>query len=152
MTDGTGTTKYTYDQLDRLTESENGHKEVVKYEYDLANDQTKITYPNKKAVTRAFDKDGRLEKVTDWLSHVTKFSYNPDSDLSLTTFPTKPKDEDKYAYNDADQMTEVKMLKGTETLASLSTPATATARSKRRPPKVYPAQKSQKTRTTKTTV
>ena len=70
MTDGTGTTKYTYDQLDRLTESENGHKEVVKYGYDLASDQTKITYPNKKAVTRAFDKDGRLEKVTDWLSHV----------------------------------------------------------------------------------
>ena len=119
MTDGTGTTKYTYDQLDRLTESENGHKEVVKYGYDLASDQTKITYPNKKAITRAFDKDGRLEKVTDWLSHVTKFSYNPDSDLSLTTFPTEPKDEDKYAYNDADQMTEVKMLEGTETLASL---------------------------------
>ena len=119
MTDGTGTTKYTYDQLDRLTESENGHKEVIKYEYDLANDQTKITYPNKKAVTRSFDKDGRLEKVTDWLSHVTKFSYNPDSDLNLTTFPSETKDEDKDAYNNADQMTEIKMLKSTETLASL---------------------------------
>ncbi len=119
MVDGTGTTKYTYDQLDRLTESENGHKEVVKYGYDLANDQTKITYPNKKAITRAFDKDGRLEKVTDWNSKATKFSYNPDSDLNLITFPTEPKDEDKYAYNDADQMTEVKMLEGTETLASL---------------------------------
>ena len=63
MVDGTGTTKYTYDQLDRLTESENGHKEVIKYEYDLANEQTKITYPNKKAVTARFDKDGRLEKT-----------------------------------------------------------------------------------------
>jgi RHS repeat-associated protein len=119
MTDGTGTTKYTYDQLDRQTESENGHKEVVKYEYDLANDQTKITYPNKKAITRAFDKDGRLEKLTDWLSHVTKFGYNPDSDLNLTTFPSETKDEDTYAYNDADQMTEVKMDKSTEVLASL---------------------------------
>jgi RHS repeat-associated protein len=119
MVDGTGTSKYTYDQLDRLTESENGNKEVIKYEYDLANDQTKITYPNKKAVTRAFDKDGRLEKVTDWLTHATKFSYNPDSELNLITFPTETKNEDKYAYNDADQMTEVKMLKSTETLASL---------------------------------
>jgi RHS repeat-associated protein len=119
MIDGTGTTKYTYDQLDRLTESENGHKEISKYEYDLANQQTKITYPNTKSVTRAFDKDGRLEKVTDWLSHATKFSYNPDSALNLTTFPSEPKDEDKYAYNNADQMTEVKMLKGAETLASL---------------------------------
>ncbi len=120
MTDGTGTTTYTYDQLDRLTESENGHKEVVKYEYDLANDQTKITYPNKKAVTRAFDKDGRLEKLTDWLTHATKFTYNEDSDLKTIVFPSETKDEDKYTYNDADQMTEVKMDKSTEVLASLA--------------------------------
>ena len=70
MADGTGTTKYAYDQLDRLTENENGHKEVVKYEYDLANEQTKITYPSGKAVTRAYDNAGRLEKVTDWASNI----------------------------------------------------------------------------------
>ncbi len=116
--DGTGTTKNTFDQLDRLTETENGHKEISKYEWDLANEQTKITYPNGKAVTRAFDKDGRLEKVTDWLTHITKFGYNPDSELNLTTFPSETKNEDKGAYNNADQMTEVKMLKTTE-LASL---------------------------------
>jgi RHS repeat-associated protein len=120
MIDGTGTTKYTYDQLDRLTESENGHKEISKYEYDLANQQIKITYPNKKAVTRAFDKDGRLEKVTDWLTHITKFGYNENSGFNATTFPSETKNEDKTPYNNADQITEVKMLKsGTETLASL---------------------------------
>jgi RHS repeat-associated protein len=119
MTDGTGTTTFTLDQLDRLSETENGHKETVKYEYNLANDQTKITYPNGKAVTRAFDKDDRLEKVTDWSSNVTKFTYNPDSQLATIVFPTATKDEDSYAYNDADQMTEVKMGKGSETLASL---------------------------------
>ena len=119
MTDGTGTTTYTYDQLDRLTESENGHKEIIKYEYDLANDQTKITYPNEKSVTQAFDKDGRLEKITDWLTRFTTFSYDPDSDLKTMVFPSETKDEDKYTYNDADQMTEVKMAKSTETLGSL---------------------------------
>jgi RHS repeat-associated protein len=119
MTDGTGTTTYTYDQLDRLTESENSHKEVIKYEYDLANDQTKITYPNEKSVTRAFDKDGRLEKITDWLTHSTKFTYNEDSDLKTMVFPSETKDEDKYTYNDGDQMTEVKMDKSSEVLASL---------------------------------
>jgi RHS repeat-associated protein len=120
MTDGTGATKYKYDQLDRLVESENGHKEIIKYEYDLANDQTQITYPNGKSITRAFDDDGRLEKVTDWLSHAIAFSYDPDSDLTATTFPSSTEDEDAYAYNDADQMTEVKMTKGAETLASLA--------------------------------
>jgi RHS repeat-associated protein len=119
MIDGTGTTKYTYDQLDRLTESENGHKEVSKYGYDLANEQTKITYPNTKSVTRAFDSAGQLEKVTDWSSNVTKFTYNEDSQQATTLFPSTTTDEDKYAYNDADQMTEAKMLKGAETLASL---------------------------------
>ena len=89
MTDGTGTTKYTYDQLDRLTESENGHKEVVKYEYNLGNEQTKITYPNSKAIERAYDKDGRLEKVTDWHQHATKFTYNPDSDLENDRVPER---------------------------------------------------------------
>ncbi len=120
MTDGTGTTKYEYDQLDRLTESENGHKELIKYEYNLANAPTKITYPNGKAVTRTYDKDERLEKVTDWLERTTSFAYNPDSALTTTIFPSETKNEDKYAYNHDDQMSEVTLLKGTETLASLA--------------------------------
>ena len=62
MVDGTGTTTYTYDELDRLTESQNGHGEKIKYEYNLDNEQTKITYPNSKAITRSYDNDGRLQK------------------------------------------------------------------------------------------
>jgi len=119
-TDGTGTSKYTFDQLDRLTEAETGHKEKTKYEYDLANEQTKITYPNTKAVTRAYDKAGRLEKVTDWLEGASKFSYDADSDLTATTFPTSTGDVDKYEHNQADQMSSQTMVKGTETLASLA--------------------------------
>jgi RHS repeat-associated protein len=119
MVDGTGTTKYTYDQLDRLTESENGHAEKSKYEYDLANEQTKITYPNTKSVTRAFDKAGRLEKVTDWLEHTTKFLYNADSVENGTVFPTGTGEEDNHLYDTTGAMFEVKFKKGTETLASL---------------------------------
>jgi RHS repeat-associated protein len=120
MVDGTGTTNYTYDQLDRLTESKDGHGDVVKYEYDLANQQTKITYPNGKAVTHAYDKAGRLEKVTDWLEHTTKFAYDPNSNLTTSTFPSGTSNVDKYAYNEADQMSEVAMTKGAETTASLA--------------------------------
>jgi RHS repeat-associated protein len=120
ITDGTGTSKYTYDQLDRLTEAETGHKEKSKYEYDLANEQTKITYPNTKSVTRTYDKAGRLEKVTDWLEGASKFSYDADSDLTTTTFPTSTGDVDKYEHNQADQMSSQTMVKGTETLASLA--------------------------------
>jgi RHS repeat-associated protein len=119
MTDATGTTTYGYDQLDRLTENKDGHSDTASYEYDLANKQTKITYPNGKTVTRAYDKTGRLEKTTDWLEHTTTFAYDTNSNLTTITFPTGTNNIDAYAYNASDQMTEAKMTKGTETLASL---------------------------------
>jgi RHS repeat-associated protein len=119
MTDGTGTTTYEYDQLDRLTATKDGHGNTTGYEYDLANEQTKITYPNGKSVTRAYDSAGRLRSVTDWAEHTTKFAYDADSDLKATTFPTGTSNEDTYSYDETDAMKEVKMLKGAETLASL---------------------------------
>ena len=120
MVDGTGTTKYTYDQLDRLTEAKDGHGDVVDYEYNLGNQQTKITYPNGKAVTRAYDSEGRLESVTDWLEHTTKFSYDADSNLTTTTFPSGTSDEDTYGYDRSDAVSEIGMKKGAETLVSLA--------------------------------
>jgi RHS repeat-associated protein len=120
MVDGTGTSKYTYDQLDRLIESKDGHGNVVGYEYDLANEQTKITYPGSKAVTRAYDKTGRLESTTDWLEHTTKFAHDADSDLTATVWPSGSGEEDKYAFNEADELMKVEMNKGAESLASLT--------------------------------
>jgi RHS repeat-associated protein len=119
MVDGTGTVTYEYEKLDRLTETKDGHGNVVQYEYNLANEPTKITYPNGKAVTRAYDNDGRFSGTTDWLEHTTKFGYDPDSDLATTTFPTSTSDTDSYAYNDADEMNEDVMKRGTEILGSL---------------------------------
>jgi RHS repeat-associated protein len=119
MTDGTGTTSYEYDQLDRLTQTKDGHGDTIGYEYDLANELTKLTYPNGKAVSRAYDNTGRLKSVTDWLEHTTKFTYDADSDLTATAFPTETGDEDTYGYDESDAMSEVKMAKGSETLASL---------------------------------
>ena len=120
MKDGTGTSKYTYDELDRLTETENGNKEVVKYEYNLGEETTKITYPNGKTVTQDFDKAGRLEKATDWLKGETTFTYNRDSELKATIFPSATTNEDTNEYNRADELTKTTMAKGKETLASLS--------------------------------
>jgi RHS repeat-associated protein len=119
MTDGTGTSTYGYDQLDRLTETKDGHGNTSSYEYDLASQQIKITYPNGKAVARGYDKDGRLQSVTDWLGNLSKFGYDDDSDPTSTTFPTVTSNVDKYAFNVADQLTKTEVKKGTEVLASL---------------------------------
>lgn len=120
MVDGSGTTENTYDVLDRLTESKNGNSEVVKYEYNLANLATSITYPNSKSVSREYDKVNRLTKVTDWNSHATSFAYNRDSELKATTFPTEATDEDVAEYNRADQLAKQTFKKGAETLAQLT--------------------------------
>jgi RHS repeat-associated protein len=119
MADGTGETKYTYDQLDRLTKTVDGHGDAVGYEYNLANQQTEITYPNGKTVEQSYDKVGRLESIKDWLEHMTSFSYDPDSNLTATTFPSATKETDHYTYNEVGQQTEIKMSKEEETLASL---------------------------------
>ncbi|HEU5063768.1 MAG TPA: DUF6531 domain-containing protein [Solirubrobacterales bacterium] len=120
MTDGTGTTTRVYDQLGRLTEVKNGKSEVVKYTYDLGNQQTEIVYPNGETVKRAFDKAGRLEKVTDWLGKDTVFSYNRDSQTKAITFPAATANVDEYVYNRAGEMTSVSMKKGAEVLASMT--------------------------------
>lgn len=120
MTDGTGTSTREYDQLDRLTEAKNGAKEVVKYKYDLGNEETEITYPNGETVKHAYDKAGRLEKVTDWLGKETTFSYNRDSLVKAMTFPATTTDVDEYSYNRADQLSEVSMKKKAEVLASMA--------------------------------
>ena len=120
MTDGTGTTIYTYDALDRLVEAENGHKDTVKYEYNLANQLTKLTYPNGKTVTRTYDNTGRLHEVSDWLGHETRFSYDADSNLTTTTFPSETSEEDTSTFDGADEISNTTMHHGEETLASLT--------------------------------
>lgn len=120
MIDGIGTTTRVYDQLGRLTEVKNGKSEVVKYKYDLGNQQTEIIYPNTETVKRAFDKAGRLEKVTDWLGKETTFSYNRDSQNKAITFPATTTNVDEFSYNPAGEMTQVSMKKGAEVLASMT--------------------------------
>lgn len=120
MVDGTGTSSFGYDQLGRLTRSEDGHGDVVAYGYNLGEELTGIAYPNGKSVSRTYDGAGRLESVTDWLGGTTSFSYDADANLEAIAFPVGTGNVDEYAYDHADRMSEAKFTKGAETLASLT--------------------------------
>lgn len=120
MVDGTGTSTYEYDQLDRLTHNEDGNGDTVGWEYNLGDQAVGLRYPNGKSISRAYDEDGRLESVTDWLGHTTSFAYNADSAPTLTTYPVATTDADEYFYDRADRVAGVTMKKGAETLASLA--------------------------------
>ncbi len=119
MTDGTGESVYSYDQLGRLIETKAGHGETVGYKYNLDSEPTELIYPNGKAVSQVFNGADQLEKVTDWLGNTTSFAYNRDSRVKSITFPVGTGNVDEYAYDRTDLMSEVKMKKGAETLASL---------------------------------
>jgi RHS repeat-associated protein len=119
MVDGTGTSTYEYDEFDRLTSMTDGHGDTVGYEYDLANQQTKLTYPGEKAVTRAYDNAGRLKSVTDWGSRKTSFAYDADGNNTAITFPEGSGNKDTYAYDETDAMSEAGFAKGATTTASI---------------------------------
>lgn len=120
MSDGTGKSSFEYDQLNRLTRSEDGHGDVVSYGYNLGEELTTIAYPNGKSVSHAYDAAGRLESVTDWLGGTTGFSYDANSNLEAITFPTATGNVDEYVFDRADRMIEATFTHGAETLASLA--------------------------------
>ncbi len=105
MTDETGTTENTYDKLDRLTEYKNGAGKTVKYEYDLANLPTKITYPNGEHVTRAYRENYKLGTITDWDGSVTTFNYTKDGTLEQIHYPSGAEDCTVYSVNEDEELT-----------------------------------------------
>lgn len=120
LVDGTGESTYEYDQLDRLIHSKGGNGDTVSWEYNLGDEPVGLTYPNGKSISRLYDKAGRLESVTDWLSNTMSFAYSKDSELKATTFPAGTGNTDEFAFDRADRMSSVTMRKGAETLVSLS--------------------------------
>lgn len=120
MSDGTGTTNYTYDSLDRLTNQTNGDNQQVTYGYNADNQVTAVGYPNSQTVNQTYDDSGRLQSVSDWLGNNTSFAYTPDSTLQSTSYPASTSETDSYSYNNADQLTGIQMNQGTTVLASLN--------------------------------
>lgn len=96
MVDGTGTTTYDYDSLDRLASVDrrneliNGgspdERRKVAYEYDLAGNIVKIVYPARpgqqpQSVTRTFDTANRMDTLTNFYGNVSDFAYDANGNL-----------------------------------------------------------------------
>jgi RHS repeat-associated protein len=120
MSDGGGESIFAYDQLDRLEEATNGHGDTVAYEYNLADEQERIVYPNGENVDRVFDGAGRLESITDWLGHTTTFGYDADSNLEAISFPAASGNVDEFTYDPTDRMLSANMKKASESLAAIA--------------------------------
>lgn len=110
MTDGTGTSTWTYDSLHRLTGYTNGSGAAVAYDYrtaaggyDLLDQVGHITYPNGAGtVTRSYDAAGQLGSITDWNGTSVTFGYDADGNVKSSNFPGAV--VDSRTYNRADQI------------------------------------------------
>ena len=109
-----GSDQYAYDSLDRLTSNANGYSQVTRYTYDLANRVAAIAYPQgilgpwkyaTGTVSRAYDAEGNLTAVSDWLSHTNTFSYDADANLTAQTLGDGS--TATYGYDPNDQLTTI---------------------------------------------
>ncbi|QYN26418.1 transglycosylase SLT domain-containing protein [Amycolatopsis sp. DSM 110486] len=115
MTDGTGTSTWTYDVFGEIVAQTQGSGTTVTYGYDDAGHQTTVSYPGQPApVTRSYDDAGRLSAVTDWAGNKTTFGYNSDDQLLTTSYPNGTTVTN--GYDDADQLTSTTAAAGTTTL------------------------------------
>lgn len=88
MTDGTGTSSWTWDSLHRLTSSTDGGGQLTGYSYDLGGRLTALSYPGGAGtVTRGWDAANRLHTVTDWNAKTTTFNYDVNSNLVAEIYP-----------------------------------------------------------------
>jgi RHS repeat-associated protein len=125
MTDGTGTSTWSWDSLQRLTGYTDGAGAAVSYGYMLPgggyelNDWVReITYPGNLTVTRSYDKGGELTAVQDWLGKTYTFGYDADGNLTSRTLPSGTSEVDSSVFNAADQLTSITDTKGSSTLLS----------------------------------
>jgi len=105
MADGTGTTSYTYDEMNRLLSVTSPGAITVSYRYDVGSNRTKITYPDTTAVTYTYDKANRLSTVVDWASRTTSYQYNTDSSVSVVSNVNNT--SNNYSYDNAGRLTQV---------------------------------------------
>lgn len=125
MTDGTGTTTYTYDDMGDQTSqtfmalSGSGlSDQVVSHTYYSTGDLATTTYPSygstsDPTATYTYDSSGNMTSVSDWLNDTVSFGYDEDNNLQTqsdttdtNTTPTTVSTTTN-AYDAADQVTSV---------------------------------------------
>ena len=118
MTDGTGTSTWSYNAFREVVSSSNGAGTVVTYGRDAEGHVSSILYPGQtRAATRTYDTADRLHTVSDWSGNTTTFGYDPDGAVKTTTYPNGTVVTN--GYDGGESLTSIALTKGATTLASL---------------------------------
>lgn len=96
MTDSTGTTMYSYDEMNRLISTTDPFGLTVSYTYFQTGKRRTTTYPGAKIVSYTYDELNRLKTVTDWLGGATTYAYATFGLLTRAAFPNGTYEERDY--------------------------------------------------------
>ena len=119
MTDGSGTTRYTNDALNRLTEVIDARGNNIRYEWDQMNNRTRVIYPDNSSVRYGYDVLGRVTEVRDASSGLTTYSYDANSRMIEKRLPNTG--ASKYEYDALGQLNRLTHYStGGEALEQLS--------------------------------
>jgi RHS repeat-associated protein len=116
MTDGVGSTTWSYDALNRPTDITDPFGGTVSYAYDAVGNRTWLGYPDGRTVDYAYDAAGLLVEVLDWEGQVTSYSYDPANRLETADLPNGV--VSTYAYDEAGQLTNLTHEAESVTLSS----------------------------------
>ena len=116
MTDGLGTTAWSYDDLGRLVSVTDPFGKTVSYQYDANGNRTGLTYPDGKFAAYSYDSENRLTQVTDWEGGQTGYEYDSAGQLAALARPNGVDSE--YVYDEAGNLIELRHLAGSVELAS----------------------------------
>ncbi|MDQ2807657.1 MAG: DUF6531 domain-containing protein [Chloroflexota bacterium] len=110
MIDGTGTTLYSYDSLDRPTAVHDGLGHNVGYDYDLANNLTRLTYFVGLPVTYTYNARNEMYQLQDWLGKTTTFAYDGDGNVIVQGSANRVEQDFNFDSEDVMTSTQVAYL------------------------------------------
>ena len=116
MTDGTGTTTWGYDGVDRPISITQPYTGTVLYTYDSAGNRLSLTYPDGKVVNYRYDLATRLVSASDWLTQTTSYLYNAIGQPLTITLPNGV--TSSFGYDSAERLKTITHQGITQTLAS----------------------------------
>lgn len=104
MLDSIGSTTYSYDAVNRLTNSIDPRNFAIAYDRDENGNIKKITYPGNKTVSYTYDAKNRVKTVTiDWLAKTATYNYDDAGRMTdLTQFNGT---YTRYTFDNANRMT-----------------------------------------------
>jgi RHS repeat-associated protein len=115
MTDSLGTTRYAYDELNRLKQFTDPFTGTVQYRYDAVGNRTQTIYPDGKVVTYTFDAANRLTGTLSWDGQLTTYAFDQAGRLVTTTLPNGV--QTVNTYDEANRTTRLTHRRSGTTLA-----------------------------------